>query len=169
MMMRASISVVGQNRARSPLVCNASLKKGDKMPGFQLKNQNGRNVNVKPGGKAKVIFFYPKDDSPGCTREAKAFNDAYGQLKKYADVYGISSDSPESHKNFCDSLNLSYTLLADEDGSVRKQFGVKSDLFGLLPGRETYVIAKNGTVLEVFNSQLSPEKHVEVASKALGV
>lgn len=166
MMMRASISVVGQNRARSPLVCNASLKKGDKMPGFQLKNQNGRNVNVKPGGKAKVIFFYPKDDSPGCTREAKAFNDAYGQLKKYADVYGISSDSPESHKNFCDSLNLSYTLLADEDGSVRKQFGVKSDLFGLLPG---YVIAKNGTVLEVFNSQLSPEKHVEVASKALGV
>jgi len=59
--------------------------------------------------------------------------------------------------------------LADEDGSVRKQFGVKSDLFGLLPGRETYVVGKDGTVLEVFNSQLSPEKHVEVASKALGI
>lgn len=167
-MMRASISMVGQNRPRS-VVCQASLKKGDKIPGFQLKNQNGRNVNVKPGGKAKVIFFYPKDDSPGCTREAKAFNDAYGQLKKYAEVYGISSDSPESHKNFCDSLNLSYTLLADEDGSVRKQFGVNNDLFGLLPGRETYVVSKDGTIIEVFNSQLSPEKHVQVALKALGI
>lgn len=167
-MMRVSTTVASQSRSRS-LVCHASLKKGDKMPGFQLKNQNGRNVNVKPGGKAKVIFFYPKDDSPGCTREAKAFNDAYAQLKKYADVYGISSDSPESHKNFCDSLNLSYTLLADEDGSVRKQFGVNNDLFGLLPGRETYVIAKDGTVLEVFNSQLSPEKHVQVAFKTLGI
>lgn len=168
--MRSSLSVVGQNRARSSaLVCRASLKKGDKMPGFQLKNQNGRNVNVKPGGKAKVIFFYPKDDSPGCTREAKAFNDAYGQLKKYADVYGISSDSVDSHKSFCDSLNLSYTLLSDENDSVRQQFGVAKDLFGLLPGRETYVVGKDGTILEVFNSQLSPEKHVQVAFKALGI
>lgn len=129
--------------------------------------QNGRNVSVKPGGKAKVIFFYPKDDSPGCTREAKAFNDAYAEMRKFADVYGISSDDTDSHSAFCSSLDLKYTLLSDEDGAVRKQFGVANDLFGLLPGRETYVIGKDGKVKAVFNNQFSPEKHVDVALKAL--
>lgn len=135
--------------------------------------QNGRTVSVKYsnglfGGKSKVIFFYPKDNTPGCTLEAKAFRDAYAELKKYgADVIGISSDSSESHKSFCDELDLPYTLLADEDGSVREQFGVKKDLLGLLPGRETYVIDPKGTILKVFNNQFSPEKHVEAAIQAL--
>ena len=82
-------------------------------------------------------------------------------------MIGISSDSTESHKNFCDELDLPYTLLADENDEVRQIFGVKKDLFGILPGRETYVINKDGVVQTVFNNQFSPEKHVEVVLKAL--
>lgn len=82
-------------------------------------------------------------------------------------MIGISSDSTESHKNFCDELDLPYTLLADENDEVRQIFGVKKDLFGILPGRETYVINKDGVVQIVFNNQFSPEKHVEVVLKAL--
>mmetsp|Transcript_11866 Transcript_11866/g.23824 ORF Transcript_11866/g.23824 Transcript_11866/m.23824 type:complete len:152 (-) Transcript_11866:381-836(-) len=139
--------------------------------GFCPCMQNGKTVKVEYGGligaKPTVVFFYPKDNTPGCTREAKAFEDAYAQIGKIAKVYGISSDDPESHSNFCSSLGLSYTLLSDEDGSIREKFGVPKDLFGLLPGRETYVIGKDGTVKGVFNNQFDPEKHVQFVIKAL--
>ena len=139
------------------------MKKGDKLPAFTLPDQNGRKVNVNAGGKPKVIFFYPKDATPGCTLEAKAFNDALPKLKKVADVYGISSDDVASHKSFCTDLGLNYQLLvgadldrralaqtlslalrsfarslvrqSDEGGAVRKTFGVPASLFGALPGR----------------------------------
>jgi thioredoxin-dependent peroxiredoxin len=73
----------------------------------------------------------------------------------------------ESHKSFRDELDLPYTLLSDEDGSVRKLYDVPTDFLGLLPGRQTYIIGKDGTVKEVFNNQFSPEKHVEVALSSL--
>ena len=95
------------------VVC-AAVKKGDKLPAFTLPDQNGRKVNVKAGGKPKVIFFYPKDATPGCTLEAKAFNDALPKLKKVADVYGISSDDVASHKSFCTDLGLNYQLLVGD-------------------------------------------------------
>ena len=90
------------------------MKKGDKLPAFTLPDQNGRKVNVKAGGKPKVIFFYPKDATPGCTLEAKAFNDALPKLKKVADVYGISSDDVASHKSFCTDLGLNFQLLVGD-------------------------------------------------------
>ena len=133
--------------------------------------QNGRDVAVKFGGfgaKPKVIFFYPKDNTPGCTLEAKAFRDAYGDLKKLgAEVIGISSDSVDSHNSFCSDLDLQYILLSDEGDVVRQLYGVPKDLFGLLPGRQTFVIAKDGEVKLVFNNQFSPEKHVQEALKVL--
>lgn len=150
------------------MVTNA-VKKGDKLPAFSLKDQNGRTVNVKPGGKAKVVFFYPKDATPGCTLEAKAFNDALPKLKKVADVYGISSDGVDSHKSFCDDLKLNYQLLADEGGAVRKTFGVPAALFGALPGRVSYVVDKKGEVISVYDDMLGAEKHVSNACKVLGV
>ena len=108
------------------------------------------------------------DNTPGCTLEAKAFRDSYAQLKKFgADVIGISSDSVESHSSFCSELDLPYTLLSDEDGAVREMYGVPKDLFGLLPGRQTFVIAKDGTVALSFNNQFKPEEHVAQAIKAL--
>jgi peroxiredoxin Q/BCP len=155
--------------SRTRLVVTAAVKKGDKLPAFSLNDQNGRNVTVKPGGKPKVIFFYPKDATPGCTLEAKAFNDALPKLKKVADVYGISSDDVASHKDFCNSLGLNYQLLADEGGNVRKTFGVPASLFGALPGRVSYVVNKSGEVISVLDDQFKPEKHVDNAIKALGI
>lgn len=137
--------------------------------------QNGKTVSVKFGGgglfsqsKPKILFFYPKDNSPGCNLEAKAFRDAYAELRKLgADVIGISSDSVESHSAFCSELELPYTLLSDEGDSVRSMYGVPKDLFGLLPGRQTFVIGKDGEVKTVFNNQFKPELHVEAAIEAL--
>jgi thioredoxin-dependent peroxiredoxin len=121
------------------------------------------------GAKPKVLFFYPKAATPGCTLEAKAFRDSYAQMKKLGvDVYGISNDSPEDQKSFCEANELPYTLLCDENDKVRSMYGVPKDLFGLLPGRQTYVInGKDGNVELVFNNQFKPEQHVEEVLKVL--
>lgn len=131
--------------------------------------QNGRVVRIKYGGKATVLFFYPKDNTPGCTLEAKAFRDSYAELSRKlgAQVYGISSDGPDSHKEFCSDLQLPFELLSDEGDKVRSLFGVPKDLLGLLPGRQTYVIAKGGIVKLVYNNQFQPDTHVKEVIKAL--
>jgi peroxiredoxin Q/BCP len=117
--------------------------------------------------KPVVLFFYPKDDTPGCTREACAFRDDYGEFGKLdAEVIGISSDSVESHRSFAARHDLPFTLLSDEGGKVRKLYGVSNTL-GLFPGRVTYVIDEEGVVRHIFSSQLGVEQHVEKALKAL--
>ena len=141
-----------------------------KAPDFILPSQSGEMVNLKDflGKKPMVLFFYPKDDTPGCTKQACAFRDeyeAFGQLD--AKVIGISSDSVESHKNFAEKHSLPFLLLSDEGGKVRKLYGVPTT-FGLFPGRVTYVIDAEGVVGHIFASQLGVEKHVEEAREALG-
>jgi len=117
--------------------------------------------------KPVVLFFYPKDDTPGCTREACAFRDDYGEFGKLdAEVIGISSESVESHRSFAARHDLPFTLLSDEGGKVRKLYGVSNTL-GLFPGRVTYVIDEEGVVRHIFSSQLGVEQHVEEALKAL--
>ena len=143
---------------------------GSKAPDFILPSQSGEMVNLKDflGKKPVVLFFYPKDDTPGCTKQACAFRDeyeAFGQLD--AEVIGISSDSVESHKNFAEKHSLPFLLLSDEGGKVRKLYGVPTT-FGLFPGRVTYVIDAEGVVGHIFASQLGVEKHVEEAREALG-
>ena len=143
---------------------------GSKAPDFILPSQSGEMVNLKDflGEKPMVLFFYPKDDTPGCTKQACAFRDeyeAFGQLD--AEVIGISSDSVESHKNFAEKHSLPFLLLSDEGGKVRKLYGVPTT-FGLFPGRVTYVIDAEGVVGHIFASQLGVEKHVEEAREALG-
>lgn len=150
----------------------AALTVGDKAPVFTLKDQNGKEVSLKKFqgllGKPVVLYFYPKDNSPGCTKEAKAFKDSYAAFKKIgAEVIGVSSDSAESHKEFKQSLDLPFTLLADEAGEVRQLYEVPKDLFGLLDGRQTFVIGKDGAIKLIFNDQFGPEKHVEQALAAL--
>jgi thioredoxin-dependent peroxiredoxin len=118
--------------------------------------------------KTWFYFFYPKDDTPGCTREACSFRDQYEDfLDSGAEVFGISGQSVESHKNFSKKFNLKYHLLSDEGNKIRKLFGVPTNLFGLLPGRVTYVADKTGKVIYIFNSQTQVEKHVEEALVAL--
>ena len=142
---------------------------GSKAPDFTLPSQSGQmlSLNAFIGEKPVVLFFYPKDDTPGCTKQACVFRDNYDVFKERdAEVIGISSDSVELHRGFAAKHDLPYTLLSDEDKKVRKLYGVPNTL-GLFPGRVTYIIDREGIVRHVFSSQLGVEKHVEEAIKAL--
>ena len=119
------------------------------------------------GNKPVVLFFYPKDDTLGCTKEVCAFRDSFEEFRKLdAEVIGISSDSLESHKRFAAKHDLPFTLLSDEGGKVRRLYGVPNT-FGLFPGWVTYVLDREGIIRRIFSSQISVEKHVEEALKAL--
>lgn len=142
---------------------------GDKAPEFTLKNEKGEDVSLRDfiGKKAVVLYFYPKDDSPGCKKEACAFRDNYQAFKDAgAEVIGVSSQSEESHSIFSLKFNLPFTLLVDEGAKVRKLYGVPSSL-GMIPGRVTYVIDKEGIVRHIFSSQTNIEGHVNEALKVL--
>jgi peroxiredoxin Q/BCP len=143
---------------------------GSKVPIFTLVDQDGKLFSLKSvlGTKNLVIYFYPKDDSPGCTKEACYFRDQYEVfIKANAMIIGISGQSVESHKKFAEKYHLNYTLLSDEKNEVRKLFGVSNDLLGLLPGRVTYVVDKSGKVVFVFDSQSQSRKHVDEALRIL--
>ncbi|MBI2982435.1 MAG: peroxiredoxin [Deltaproteobacteria bacterium] len=142
---------------------------GEKAPDFELKNQEGKKIRLADlkGRSAVVLFFYPKDETPGCTKEACTFRDAYEEFKEGgAEVIGISSDSVDSHKNFASKYRIPFTLLSDDGGKVRKLFGVSST-WGLLPGRVTYLIDKEGVVRHIFSSQLQIGRHIREAKKML--
>jgi thioredoxin-dependent peroxiredoxin len=143
---------------------------GSHIPDFLLKDQFGNLFDIQSvkGKKNLVIYFYPKDDSPGCTKQACSFRDQFEVFKETdALVIGISSQSVESHKDFALKHRLNYTLLSDEKEEVRKSFGVPTSLFGLLPGRVTYVVDKQGVVVYMFNSQLKVQQHIDQAVKIL--
>ena len=142
---------------------------GSVAPGFTLPSQAGEMVSLKDffGRKPIVLFFYPKDDSPGCTREVCVFRDNFQEFRNLdAEVIGVSSDSTESHRNFAVKHDLSFPLLSDEKGNIRRLYGVPKT-FGLFPGRVTYVIDREGVVRHVFASQLSVERHVQEALTSL--
>ena len=142
---------------------------GLKAPDFALPSQSGEMVDLSDflGHKPVVLFFYPKDDTPGCTKQARAFRDGYKEFGKLdAEVIGISSDSVESHKGFAEKHSLPFLLLSDEGGKVRKLYGVPST-FGLFPGRVTYVLDDDGGVRHVFSFQLGVTRHVEQVLEVL--
>jgi thioredoxin-dependent peroxiredoxin len=114
-----------------------------------------------------VLFFYPKDFSPGCTAEACAFRDNYDIFKeKGAEVIGISMDDADSHKGFITKHGLQFVLLVDEGGKTAALYNVKKTL-GILPGRVTFVIDKQGTIRHIFSSQTNMEKHADEALEVL--
>ncbi|NGZ89594.1 peroxiredoxin [Psychroflexus maritimus] len=142
-----------------------TLSIGDIVPNFKSKNQDGEEFNSAEiiGKKPVVIFFYPKDFTPGCTKEACNFRDAYKDFQDYgAEVIGISGDSEKSHQRFAKKHQLPYTLLSDSSGKIRKKFGVKKSLLGLVPGRETFVLDKNGMLQMRFNN-LDANRHMKKA------
>jgi peroxiredoxin Q/BCP len=146
-----------------------AIEPGDVAPDFALPDRAGHTVRLSDyrGKKAVVLYFYPKDDTPGCTKEACSFRDQYEVFKEAgAEVIGVSSDSEASHDRFASKYNLPFVLVADRGGKVRKQYGVPATL-GLLPGRVTFVIDPQGVVCHVFNSQLQATRHVEEAVQAL--
>lgn len=146
------------------LFSQSGVKVGSTLPEFKLQNQATQWVASKDlvGKSYLVIYFYPKDDTPGCTKEACSFRDNFDAFEQYnARIIGISSDSPKKHADFAEKYQLPYTLLADENKEVRKSFNVPADLFGLIPGRVTYVFDLEGKCIHVFDSQTSPLKHIE--------
>jgi peroxiredoxin Q/BCP len=138
---------------------------GDAAPDFTLPSQTGAQVSLADyrGRQTVVLFFYPKDGTAVCTKEACSFRDAYEDfVQAGAAVIGVSSDSTESHQTFASGHRLPFVLLSDAEGSLRRAFGVPKTL-GLLPGRVTYVIDKQGVVRNVFSSQFSADRHVAEA------
>lgn len=145
------------------------LKVGDKIPNFAAKDSNGNDFNSLDliGKKPMVIYFYPKDNTPGCTAQACSFRDQYEDFKDLgAEVIGISSDSIASHQKFTQQFKLPFILLSDSDKKIRTLFGVPSNLFGLIPGRVTYVADKAGMVIMVFDS-MKAKNHIPKALEAI--
>jgi thioredoxin-dependent peroxiredoxin len=142
-----------------------ALQVGDKIPNFKAKDTAGNDFDSQNliGHKPVVIYFYPKDNTPGCTAQACSFRDQYEDFKDLgAEVIGISSDSESSHEKFATRFKLPFILLSDNDKEIRKLFGVPGGLFGLIPGRVTYVADKNGIIKMVFDSMV-PTKHIPKA------
>ncbi|CAM3901367.1 peroxiredoxin [Flavobacterium cucumis] len=145
-----------------------AIQIGDKLPHFSAARQDGSSfdsneINQKP----VVIYFYPKDFTPGCTSQACSFRDAYQDFQDLgAEVIGVSGDSAISHQSFQQKYKLPFILLSDVDRKLRRLFGVPSALFGLLPGRVTYVFDAKGYCIYIFDS-MSARKHIERALKAI--
>ena len=145
-----------------------NLKVGDKAPNFNQKDQNGNIVKLSDfAGKKVVLYFYPKDNTPGCTAQACSFRDQYEDFKDLgAEVIGISGDTVASHEKFAKKYKLPFLLLSDNLGKLRKLFGVKTNLLGLIPGRVTYVADKEGTIQLIFDSMMAT-KHIPKALEFL--
>jgi len=144
-----------------------TLAAGEKAPDFTLPCSSGGTVTLSDltnsKGRTVVVFFYPKDDTPGCTVEACGFRDDYHAFAEAgAEVVGISSDSVASHERFVGKHKLPMQLLSDEGGKVRELYGVRSTL-GILPGRATFVVDRHGIVRHTFVSQLRVVSHVRQA------
>ncbi len=132
-----------------------ALQVGDKIPDFSAKDNKGNDFDSASvvGKKPVVFYFYPKDNTPGCTAQACSFRDQYEDFKDLgAEVVGISSDSIASHEKFAHQYKLPFILLSDDDKKLRNLFGVKPNLFGLIPGRVTYVVDRNGIIQLIFDS-----------------
>lgn len=145
------------------------VEAGSPAPDFSLPDASGKQVrlgDLLQRGPV-VLYFYPKDNTKGCTAEACAFRDSYEVFRDAgAEVVGVSTDSEASHEKFAAQHNLPFVLLSDKGGTVSKRYGATA-LFGLMTGRVTFVIARDGTVRHVFNSMFNASKHVDEALEVL--
>jgi peroxiredoxin Q/BCP len=145
------------------------LKVGDKIPNFLAKDTSGNDFDIKNlvGKKPLVIYFYPKDNTPGCTAQACSFRDQYEDFKDLgAEVIGISGDTIDSHQKFAKQYKLPFILLSDDNKKIRRLFGVPSNMFGMLPGRVTYVADRNGVIKMIIDSMMAT-KHIPKALEAI--
>ncbi len=142
------------------------LKIGEKAPLISGIDQKGLKIETQQfiQQKSVVIYFYPKDETKGCTAQACSFRDAYEDFKELnCEVIGISGDSEASHKNFAEHHRLPFILLSDKNKEIRKAFQVPKDFLGLIPGRYTFVINKEGVIIDIFHDAINMQKHVQTA------
>ena len=172
-MARQAESDAGQQSAQGMSLgqggLHGRLAVGDRAPDFTLRMQTGDTYHLADhlGKRAIVLYFYPKDNTRGCTAEACAFRDSYEVFRDAgAEVVGISSDSEASHRGFAERHGLPFTLLSDPHGKVRKRYRVRPSL-GLLPGRETFILDRHGIIRHSFSSQLNIQGHIEEALRTL--
>jgi thioredoxin-dependent peroxiredoxin len=146
------------------------IELGDVIPHFTAIDTNGEKFDTLEyiGKKPLVIYFYPKNNTPSCTAQACGFRDQYQDFTDLgAEVIGISSDSVDSHNAFAKQYKLPFILLSDTDKKIRKLFGVPSGLLGVLPGRVTYIVDKQGKVVLVFDDSINATKHIAEALEAI--
>lgn len=152
-----------------------TLNEGDKAPLFEGKDQNGADVKLEDfKGKKVILYFYPKDDTPGCTKEACNLRDNYSDLinKGFA-VVGVSPDSEAAHQKFITKYELPFTLLADTDKSILKAYGAwgEKNMYGKITEgvlRSTFIIDENGNIQKIFK-KVKTDAHTEQIYKALGI
>jgi peroxiredoxin Q/BCP len=145
------------------------IQVGDQAPDFTLPTQSGETFRLQDrmGERVIVLYFYPKDNTSGCTAEACAFRDSFEVFAEAgADVVGVSSDSVDKHAGFASKHSLPFTLVSDKGGKVRKAYGVPGVL-GMIPGRVTYVIDRAGVVRHVFSSMTNIDGHVNDALRVV--
>jgi len=152
-----------------------TLKMGDKAPSFELNDQEGRLIRLSDfTGKKIVLYFYPRDNTPGCTREACNFRDNYTELRKLnVEILGISNDNKISHKKFSEKFNLPFKLLSDVDKKVSKKYGIYElkkfmgkSYYGII--RSTFIIDEKGRIEKIFY-KVSPEAHLNEIMSALKI
>lgn len=146
-----------------------TLRPGDTAPDFALPDQHGTLMSLAGfrGKRAVVLYFYPRDETRGCTAEACRFRDDFEVFQEAgAEVIGVSSDPVEAHAAFAAHHRLPFTLLADVDGAVRQRYGVERQLI-LVPGRTTFVIDRQGVIRHVFSQLFDATRHVDEALRVV--
>ena len=170
----SAFAVLGSASAFAPALHRGvstalNLAVGEVAPDFTLLDQNGKKVTRSSIKKPLVVYFYPADSTPGCTVQATSFNEQVKSIRKIfgAELVGISGQDVASKQKFAKELGLDFSILADEGDAVRRAFKVPTALFGLFPGRVTYVLDKNGVCQKVYDELANAASHVEVAKEAL--
>ena len=168
-LLLCSVSAFAPAATNSPVSTALNLAVGETAPDFALQDQNGKTVKRSSIKKPLVVYFYPADSTPGCTKQAQSFNEQVQEIRKTygAELVGISGQDVASKQAFAKELGLGFSILADKDDQVRKAFQVPKAAFGLLPGRVTYVLDKNGVCTKVFDDLVDATGHVKVAKEAL--
>eukprot|EP01133_Synstelium_polycarpum_P008976 gene8976-10527_t len=144
------------------------LKVGDDAPDFSSVDKDGNPVTLSQfAGRILVLYFYPKDNTPGCTAQACEFRDKYESfVKAGADVVGVSSDGSESHQKFTSKYKLPFTLITDKKGEMAQKFGVGKELL-FLPGRTTFIIDQRGKIACEYSSMFKATSHIDEALKCI--
>ncbi|MBM77272.1 MAG: peroxiredoxin [Crocinitomicaceae bacterium] len=147
-----------------------NLDIGDIFPDFTLKDENNNDFTLSENLNDQhfVVYFYPKDETPGCVKQACHFRDSYEEFLKFnCKVIGVSGDSVESHLNFKNKNNLPFTLLSDNKNILRNKIGIPNDFLGLVPGRQTFLLKKTGEIIFTFHSSINMKRHIDEALSTL--